>query len=330
MSKVPATRIGKAMPIVKATEEAIATAAALLREGGLVAFPTETVYGLGGDATNGRAVAAIFAAKGRPSFNPLIVHVADAAQAGEHAEMTPLAQRLAEAFWPGPLTLVLTRRAGSKLSELVSAGLDTVAIRVPDHPVAQALLRAAECPLAAPSANRSGRLSPTRAAHVYADFGEGIALILDGGPTAYGLESTVIDARGEKPVLLRPGAVPAETMEAVIEMPLRRAIASTDTPSSPGQLASHYAPRATLRLDAKGANPDEALLAFGPDVPAGAARTINLSATGDLIEAAANLFAALHALDDGQVQAIAVMPIPGHGLGEAINDRLRRAAAPRT
>ena len=217
--------------------------------------------------------------------------------------MTPLAQRLAEAFWPGPLTLVLTRRAGSKLSELVSAGLDTVAIRVPDHPVAQALLRAAECPLAAPSANRSGRLSPTRAAHVYADFGDGIALILDGGPTAHGLESTVIDARGEEPVLLRPGAVPAETMEAVIEMPLRRAIASTDTPSSPGQLASHYAPRATLRLDAKGANPDEALLAFGPDVPAGAARTINLSPTGDLIEAAANLFAALHALDDGQVDS---------------------------
>ena len=330
MSKVRAPRIGEAMPIVKATEEAIATAAALLREGGLVAFPTETVYGLGGDATNGRAVAAIFAAKGRPSFNPLIVHVADAAQAGEHAEMTPLAQRLAQAFWPGPLTLVLTRRAGSKLSELVSAGLDTVAIRVPDHPVAQALLRAAERPLAAPSANRSGRLSPTRAAHVYADFGEGIALVLDGGPTAHGLELTVIDARGEEPVLLRPGAVPAETIEAVIEMPLRRAMASTDTPSSPGQLASHYAPRATLRLDVKGANPGEALLAFGPDVPAGAARTINLSPTGDLIEAAANLFAALHALDDGQVQAIAVMPIPGHGLGEAINDRLRRAAAPRT
>jgi L-threonylcarbamoyladenylate synthase len=330
MSKVRAPRIGEAMPIMKATEEAIATAAALLREGGLVAFPTETVYGLGGDATNGRAVAAIFAAKGRPSFNPLIVHVADAAQAGEHAEITPLAQRLAQAFWPGPLTLVLTRRAGSKLSELVSAGLDTVAIRVPDHPIAQALLRAAERPLAAPSANRSGRLSPTRTVHVYADFGEGIALILDGGPTAHGLESTVIDARGEEPVLLRPGAVPAETIEAVLEMPLRRAMASTDTPSSPGQLASHYAPRARLRLDVKSANPGEALLAFGPDVPAGAARTINLSPTGDLIEAAANLFAALHALDDGQVQAIAVMPIPGHGLGEAINDRLRRAAAPRT
>jgi L-threonylcarbamoyladenylate synthase len=330
MSKVRAPRIGEAMPIVKATEEAIATAAALLREGGLVAFPTETVYGLGGDATNGRAVAAIFTAKGRPSFNPLIVHVADAAQAGKHAEMTPLAQRLAQAFWPGPLTLVLTRRAGSKLSELVSAGLDTVAIRVPDHPVAQALLRAAERPLAAPSANRSGRLSPTRAAHVYADFGEGIALILDCGPTAYGLESTVIDARGEEPVLLRPGAVPAETIEVVLEMPLRRAMAPTDTPSSPGQLASHYAPRAMLRLDVKGANTGEALLAFGPDVPAGAARTINLSPTGDLIEAAANLFAALHTLDDGQVQAIAVMSIPGHGLGEAINDRLRRAAAPRT
>jgi L-threonylcarbamoyladenylate synthase len=329
MSKVPARRIGKAMPIAKATEDAIATAAALLREGSLVAFPTETVYGLGGDATNGRAVAAIFAAKERPSFNPLIVHVPDAAQAGEHAEMTSLAHRLAEAFWPGPLTLVLTRRAGSQLSEVVSAGLDSVAIRVPDHPVAQALLRAAERPLAAPSANRSGGLSPTRAAHVYADFGEGTALILDGGPTAHGLESTVIDARGEKPVLLRPGAIPAETIEAVLEMPLRRAMATTDTPSSPGQLASHYAPRAKLRLHAKGANAGEALLAFGPDVPAGAARTINLSPSGDLIEAAANLFAALHALDDGQADSIAVMPIPEQGLGEAINDRLRRAAAPR-
>jgi len=317
------------MPIVKATEEAIAAAAALLRQGNLVAFPTETVYGLGGDATNGRAVAAIFAAKGRPRFNPLIVHVPDAAKAGEHAEMSALARRLAAAFWPGPLTLVLARRAHSSLSELVSAGLDSVAVRVPDHPVAQALLRAAGCPLAAPSANRSGHLSPTRAEHVYADFGDGIALILDGGPTAHGLESTVIDARGKEPVLLRPGAVPADTIEAVLGQPLRRAAASTDTPSSPGQLASHYAPRARLRLGAAHANDGEALLAFGPNVAQGAARTINLSPTGDLIEAAANLFAALRTLDKTGVATIAVMPIPEHGLGEAINDRLRRAAAPR-
>lgn len=317
------------MPIVKATEEAIAAAAALLRQGNLVAFPTETVYGLGGDATNGRAVAAIFAAKERPRFNPLIVHVPDAAKAGEHAEMTALARRLAAAFWPGPLTLVLKRNAHSSLSELVSAGLDSVAVRVPDHPVAQALLRATERPLAAPSANRSGRLSPTRAEHVYADFGDGIALILDGGPTAHGLESTVIDARGEEPVLLRPGAVTADTIEAVLGMPLRRASISTDTPSAPGQLASHYAPRARLRLDAARANAGEALLAFGPNAPEGALHTINLSRSGDLIEAAANLFAALRALDEEHVDTIAVMPIPEHGLGEAINDRLRRAAAPR-
>jgi L-threonylcarbamoyladenylate synthase len=243
--------------------------------------------------------------------------------------LTPLAARLADAFWPGPLTLVLTRGAHSPLSELVSAGLDSVAIRVPDHPVAQALLRATGRPLAAPSANRSGRLSPTRAEHVFADFGDGIVLILDGGPTAHGLESTVIDARGEEPVLLRPGAVTADSIEAVLGMPVRRATVVTDTPESPGQLASHYAPRANLRLDATGANVGEALLAFGPNAPQGAARTINLSPTGDLIEAAANLFAALRALDEEHVATIAVMPIPGHGLGEAINDRLKRAAAPR-
>ncbi len=317
------------MPIVKATDETIATAAALLQQGGLVAFPTETVYGLGGDASNGHAVAAIFAAKGRPRFNPLIVHVPDAAKAGEHALLTPLARRLADAFCPGPLTLVLTRGAHSPLSELVCAGLDSVAIRVPDHPVAQALLRATERPLAAPSANRSGRLSPTRAEHVFADFGDGIALILDGGPTAHGLESTVIDARGDEPVLLRPGAVTSDQIEAVLGRPLRRATAPTETPASPGQLASHYAPRARLRLDAAQANDGEALLAFGPNAPRGPGPTVNLSPTGDLIEAAANLFAGLRALDEAQTATIAVMPIPAHGLGEAINDRLRRAAAPR-
>jgi L-threonylcarbamoyladenylate synthase len=317
------------MPIVTATDEAIAKAAALLKEGKLAAFPTETVYGLGGDATNGRAVAAIFAAKGRPRFNPLIVHLPDAGKVEAHAEMTPLARSLADAFWPGPLTLVLQRKKSSTLSDLVSAGLDSVAVRVPDHPIAQALLRAADRPLAAPSANRSGRLSPTRAEHVAADFGDEVALILDGGPTAHGLESTVIDARGDAPVMLRPGAVTADTIEAVLGMPLQRGSAPEDKPTSPGQLASHYAPRARLRLDAARAETGEALLAFGAVVPQAAPRTINLSPTGDLIEAAANLFAALRALDATGADTIAVMPIPEHGLGEAINDRLRRAAAPR-
>jgi len=317
------------MPIVTATKEAIAEAAALLKAGRLVAFPTETVYGLGGDATNGRAVAAIFAAKGRPRFNPLIVHLPDAGMVEAHAEMTPLARRLAETFWPGPLTLVLRRKPSSSLSDLVSAGLDSVAVRVPDHPIAHALLHAAGRPLAAPSANRSGRLSPTRAEHVAADFGDEVALILDGGPTAHGLESTVIDARGDVPLLLRPGAVTADTIAEVLGMPLQRGSALEDRPTSPGQLVSHYAPRARLRLDAARAEAGEALLAFGPDAPHRAPRTLNLSPSGDLIEAAANLFAALRALDATGADRIAVMPIPERGLGEAINDRLRRAAAPR-
>ncbi|HEY7669472.1 MAG TPA: L-threonylcarbamoyladenylate synthase [Hyphomicrobium sp.] len=317
------------MAIVKATESAIRTAAELLRAGSLVAFPTETVYGLGGDATNGRAVAAIFAAKGRPRFNPLIVHVADAAHAEIHGRLTPLAKRLADAFWPGPLTLVLDRKPGSNLSDLVTAGLDTVALRVPDHPIAQALLRASERPLAAPSANRSGGLSPTQATHVEADLGADVALILDGGPTAHGLESTVLDARGQTPVLLRPGAVTAETIEAVLGAPLLRLPYDKARPSAPGQLESHYAPRARVRLNATKAGPGEALLAFGPDLPQAAGPVINLSPTGDLMEAAAKLFAALRALDETDAGTIAVMPIPEEGLGEAINDRLRRAAAPR-
>jgi L-threonylcarbamoyladenylate synthase len=317
------------MAIVKPTKEAIRTAAALLREGRLVAFPTETVYGLGADATNGRAVAQIFATKGRPRFNPLIVHLAGVEQARQHARLTPLAARLADAFWPGPLTLVLERRPGSELSDLVSAGLSTVALRIPDHPIAQALLEAVQRPLAAPSANRSGRVSPTRAEHVEADLGEGVALILDGGPTAHGLESTIIDARGDDPVLLRSGAVPVETIEAVLGRPVLREAGSQTHPSSPGQLASHYAPQARVRLTATDVREGEALLAFGPGAPATAGPVINLSPTGDLTEAAANLFAALRALDKTGARTIAVMPVPEHGLGEAINDRLRRAAAPR-
>jgi L-threonylcarbamoyladenylate synthase len=317
------------MVVVEASETAIREAAGLLREGRLVAFPTETVYGLGADATNGRAVAAIFEAKGRPRFNPLIVHVASAAAAEQLAEMPPAARRLAGEFWPGPLTLVLKRRRDAPLSELVSAGLDTVAIRVPDHPIARKLLAAVERPLAAPSANKSGRVSATQAQHVAADLAASVAMILDGGPTAHGIESTVLDATGERIALLRPGAVPADVIETVLGAQLLRPGSDAARPASPGQLESHYAPKASLRLDARDVREGEALLAFGPDAPETGGPAINLSPAGDLIEAAANLFAALRALDRSGAAAVAVMPIPEDGLGEAINDRLRRAAAPR-
>jgi L-threonylcarbamoyladenylate synthase len=317
------------MVVVEASETAIREAAGLLREGRLVAFPTETVYGLGADATNGRAVAAIFEAKGRPRFNPLIVHVASAAAAEQLAEMPSAARRLAGEFWPGPLTLVLKRRRDAPLSELVSAGLDTVAIRVPDHPIARKLLAAVERPLAAPSANKSGRVSATQAQHVAADLAASVAMILDGGPTAHGIESTVLDATGERIALLRPGAVPADVIETVLGAQLLRPGSDAARPASPGQLESHYAPKASLRLDARDVREGEALLAFGPDAPETGGPAINLSPAGDLIEAAANLFAALRALDRSGAAAVAVMPIPEDGLGEAINDRLRRAAAPR-
>ena len=317
------------MGVETANEKTIAAAAEQLRAGRLVAFPTETVYGLGADATNGRAVAQIFAAKGRPRFNPLIVHVPDANAAAAHAEFTPLARRLADAFWPGPLTLVLEKRASSPLSDLVTGGLSSVAIRAPDHPVARALLEAAGRPLAAPSANRSGHVSPTQAAHVDEDLGNDVAMVLDGGATAHGLESTIVDARGEAPVLLRPGAVTVGTIEAVLGCKVLRADIDAARPTAPGQLLSHYAPKARVRLNARDVRPDEALLAFGPDVPATGGRVINLSPSGDLTEAAANLFAALRTLDASGAPGIAVMPIPEHGLGEAINDRLQRAAAPR-
>ncbi len=319
------------MSVRPADSAAIEEAGRLIRAGALVAFPTETVYGLGADATNGRAVAAIFEAKGRPRFNPLIVHVPTLAGAEKIAVLSEAARTLADAFWPGPLTLVLKRRADAGISDLVSAGLDTLAVRVPGHPVAQALLAAADRPLAAPSANRSGRVSPTRAQHVADDLGDRVGLILDGGATVHGLESTVLDASGgDAVVLLRPGAVPRDAIEAVLGRPLADGPASDDAhPTSPGQLASHYAPNAALRLNARDVRPGEALLAFGSDVPATAGASINLSPTGDLIEAAAGLFAALRDLDRTGVATIAVMPIPEHGLGEAINDRLRRAAAPR-
>jgi L-threonylcarbamoyladenylate synthase len=320
----------RAMPpdILPATEETIARAAALLRAGGVVAFPTETVYGLGGDATNERAVAAIFAAKGRPRFNPLIVHVTGLAEAEALAQFDARARAAACRFWPGPLSLVLPRRAASGLSLLASAGLDTVALRAPSHPLAQRLLRAAGRPIAAPSANRSGRLSPTTAADAAAELGGRAALILDGGACPIGVESTVLDLSGPAPALLRPGGV---TLEQLVELfgPIAMPAAGEDAPRSPGRLVSHYAPGLPVRLAATGARPGEALLAFGPAAPPGFAAVLNLSCRGDLAEAAANLFGMLRRLDRPEFAAIAVMPIPEAGLGRAINDRLRRAAAPR-
>lgn len=319
------------MAVEPAKERAIENAAALLRTGELVAFPTETVYGLGADASNGEAVARIFAAKGRPRFNPLIVHVASLAEAERLAEFTEQARRLAKCFWPGPLTIVLKRRSQSGLSDLVTAGLDTVAVRMPAHPVATALIAAVGRPLAAPSANRSGHVSPTCAAHVAADLGDKVAMILDAGDTRHGLESTVVTIDGASIVLLRPGAITAHDFHEATGAPIVRAFeAGTGAaPISPGQLASHYAPAARVRLGVTRPEPGEALLAFGPDAPAHAGPLINLSDTGDLIEAAARLFSALRALDAAGATAIAVMPIPHEGLGEAINDRLDRAAAPR-
>ncbi|HXQ50565.1 MAG TPA: L-threonylcarbamoyladenylate synthase [Stellaceae bacterium] len=313
---------------IRLTDKDVAEAARLLRAGALVAFPTETVYGLGGDATNGHAVAAIFAAKGRPRFNPLIVHVAAAEDAERLAVFDARARTLAARFWPGPLSLVLKRRENCPVSLLASAGLDTLALRVPAHPLARDLIRAASVPLAAPSANRSGRVSPTTAEHVAAELDGRIAAILDGGPCAVGIESTVLDLAGPAARLLRPGGVPLEALTAAIGA-IERVADSGVAPSSPGMLASHYAPALKLRLEARTVEAGEALLAFGPGAPRGAARVVSLSPSGDLAEAAANLFAALRALDRPEFAAIAVMPIPERGLGLAINDRLRRAAAPR-
>ena len=312
--------------VARAGPATIERARSALSAGGLVAFPTETVYGLGGDATNERAVADIFATKGRPRFNPLIVHVPDLAEAETYAVFNAPARRAAARFWPGPLTLVLPRRHCSGLSLLASAGLDTVAIRAPGHPAAQALLRAAGRPIAAPSANRSGRVSPTEAAHVADELGDDVALILDDGRTRLGLESTVLDLSGEAPALLRPGAV---TLEQLTELLGPIAAPGSGVAKSPGMLASHYAPSLPIRLDVMDARPGEALLAYGPDAPPGFAEMLWLSRSGDLAEAAANLFAMLRRLDRPPFTGIAVMPIPEHGLGRAINDRLRRAAAPR-
>ncbi|MBC7103608.1 MAG: threonylcarbamoyl-AMP synthase [Parvibaculum sp.] len=318
---------------LKATAEAIGQAGAAIRDGRLVAFPTETVYGLGADATDDQAVASIFEAKGRPRFNPLIVHVASLQEAEKHCVFNAEAERLARRFWPGGLTLVLPRREDTTLSQLVSAGLDTVAVRVPAHETAHALIKEAKRPLAAPSANPSGKVSPTQAAHVMEGLGDApqLAFVLDGGACPLGLESTVIGFPQGIPTLLRPGAVARDEIEAVLGRPLADADAASgeEGRASPGQLESHYAPGSPIRLDATEVAEDEVLLAFGPDAPK-AKTSMNLSASGDLTEAAANLFAMLRALDaDAGGRRIAVMPIPVTGLGEAINDRLKRAAAPR-
>ena len=316
------------MSIQAAEPAAIEWAANRLRAGGVVAFPTETVYGLGADATSDLAVAKIFAAKGRPRFNPLIVHVADQAAAAAIATFDDRAASMAARFWPGPLTLVLGRTDTSPISLLATAGLDTVAVRVPDHPVALELIRQTGRPIAAPSANRSAAISPTTAEHVEASLGDRVDLILDAGPCRVGLESTVLDLTGAAPVLLRPGGTTLEAIAAVLGPLAAPAFTKPDAARpSPGMLDRHYAPERPLRLDATAVNPGEALLGFGR-APPGAEIARNLSPAGDLIEAAANLFRMLREVDRAPYTAIAVMPIPVHGLGLAINDRLRRAAIP--
>ena len=321
--------------VLEASPEAVIEGARVIRAGGLVAFPTETVYGLGADATNDRAVATIFDVKGRPQFNPLIVHVKDEIQAAEIAEFDDRAQDLAHKFWPGALTLVLPRKADSKVSLVATAGLDTVAVRVPAHPVAQALLQEAGVPIAAPSANQSGYISPTLALHVLMQFkdGQGLNLIIDGGACMVGVESTILDLTGPTPTLLRPGGVAVEDLEAVLG-PIAIAEKHSDDGqdgdvSAPGQLTNHYAPSIPIRInvDPKSRERGESLLTFGPDMPKRAA--LNLSKTGDLREAAANLFTMMRALDMPGIRGIAVVPIPNEGLGRAINDRLKRAAAPK-
>jgi L-threonylcarbamoyladenylate synthase len=321
--------------VLAADAASTADAARILAAGGLVAIPTETVYGLGADASNGRAVARLYAAKGRPAFNPLIAHVIDVQSARALARFDAAATKLAAAFWPGPLTLVLPKAAGCPVAELATAGLDTIAVRVPDHNVARGILEAFGKPVVAPSANRSGHVSPTTAEHVLADLGGRIDLIIDGGATKVGVESTIVSCLGE-PVMLRPGGLSRAAIERVLAEKLTDATTAAGTnanaPRAPGMLASHYAPRTRLRLNVSRVEAGEVLLAFGPLDAEGAERsrkTLNLSANADLVEAAAHLFSHLRALDAAGGSAVAVMPIPNYGLGEAINDRLARAAAER-
>ncbi|MDP2698474.1 L-threonylcarbamoyladenylate synthase [Thalassospira sp.] len=320
-----------ALTIRPYSEGALAQAAAKLRAGELVAFPTETVYGLGADATSDDAVAGIFAAKQRPSFNPLISHFPDRDAAARHAVFDDRADKLANVFWPGALTLVLPKRADSPISHLTTAGLPSIAVRVPAHDMARALLRAADRPIAAPSANRSGRISPTTAAHVAASLGDAIGMILDGGPCGVGLESTVVDLTTDRVILLRPGGITADQIAAVLGCDVILAQSDDDAPKSPGMLTSHYAPGLPVRLNATTPQKNEILLAFGQDcVTKGFDDVLWLSKTGDDREAAANLFALLHQADQTRFAAIAIAPIPDKGLGVAINDRLKRASAPRS
>jgi len=321
--------------VAHAAPDTIADAGQVIRRGQLVAFPTETVYGLGGDATNAAAVAAIYEAKGRPAFNPLIAHVADLQAAMEIGTICGPAKALAEAFWPGPLTLVVAKSKRYPVCDLATAGLDTIAIRVPSHPVARQLLTAAGRPLAAPSANRSGHVSATTAQHVHDDLGEHAVMILDGGACGIGLESTIVLADSKAVTILRDGAITRDALanfvgaDGLLDQ-AGRPPSMVGRPNAPGQLVSHYAPQAHVRLNARSCDPGEAFLAFGPQTQAHeqSARTINLSASADLREAAANLFAALRQLDRSGASVIAVAPVPETGLGIAINDRLRRAAAP--
>jgi L-threonylcarbamoyladenylate synthase len=327
--------VGLKTPILPAGAAAVAAAARTLSEGGLVAFPTETVYGLGADATNPAAIARLYQAKGRPAFNPLIAHVGDIAAARQIARFDAAATALADAFWPGPLTLVLPKAPGCAVADLATAGLDTVAVRIPAHAIARDILSAFGGPVVAPSANISGHVSPTTAAHVHGDLSGRIDLIVDGGAVEVGVESTIVGCF-EAPVLLRPGGLPRAEIERVLGRSLQQPPAETERnstqPLAPGMLASHYAPRARVRLNAVSLAPGEALLAFGLGAISGidaATPVMNLSEGGDLDEAAANLFGFLRALDARGVQTIAVMPVPDEGLGEAINDRLRRAAVGR-
>ena len=319
--------------VIAADAGAAEIAARCLQAGGLVAFPTETVYGLGADAGNGEAIARLYAAKGRPAFNPLIAHVGDIATARKLAMFDAAAELLACAFWPGPLTLVLPKRQDCRVADLATAGLDTLALRVPAHSAARDILTSFGGPIVAPSANRSGHVSPTTAAHVLADLRGRIDLIIDGGPAPLGVESTIIACLGA-PELLRPGGVPRAEIEKILRQTLAtrelESLTEDDGALAPGMLASHYAPKARLRLEATDIDPGDAVLAFGSNAPkAGAQKILNLSARGDLVEAAANLFSHLRALDACGAETIAVMPVPREGLGEAINDRLQRAAAPR-
>lgn len=311
--------------LYKPSGETIDLAACSLKQGNIVSFPTETVYGLGADAKNSAAVAKIYAAKKRPSFNPLIIHLASVEKVQDYVNMGDLAKRLAGKFWPGPFTMVLPLKENSGLSDLISAGLDTVAVRVPKNDIAHQLLIHFDGPIAAPSANKSGHISPTTAAHVDSEFGVELEMIIDGGACDKGIESTIVQIEGDQIILLRPGNITLSEIEKASGEKVLLNNQNADKPASPGQLESHYAPNSKMRLNADEAGRGECLLGFGDCGPS----TLNLSPSGDLAEAAANLFSMMRKLDQMNFDTIAVAPIPPTGLGVAINDRLERAAAPR-